>query len=225
MLILIGGEKGGTGKTTTSVNLVTMRAINGADVFLYDIDPQLTSTLWASARDQNGLSPRIPSSQKVLGKEILNPGLVIRNELKALLPKYQDIIVDAGGADNEVLRAAMTLADIIIFPLKSSDFDMWTFEKINSLVANAQNHEKEKVGYILLNEVSTNPGEAKQDILDFDDLLTDFEHLHRLKSIIYKRKPIRKATGKGMAVIEYKPVDEKAVSEYQALYQEVFNEL
>ena len=47
MLILIGGQKGGGGKTTTATNLATMFVLDKRDVLLYDIDPQRTATLWA----------------------------------------------------------------------------------------------------------------------------------------------------------------------------------
>src|ERR1700719_831935 len=128
MLILVGGQKGGTGKSTVATNLVAIRALCGNDSFLFDIDPQCTSTLWASRRDENNITPRISSSQKILDKRMLNAGTVIRNEIKALLLKYEDIIIDAGGADNEVLRAAMTLADVLVLPLMPSAFDTWTLD-------------------------------------------------------------------------------------------------
>lgn len=92
MIVLIGGEKGGTGKSTISTNLAAIRTISGGDVLLYEIDPQRTSTFWASRRDENGIHPRISSSQKVLDGRVLNPGMVIRNELKSLKDKYKDII-------------------------------------------------------------------------------------------------------------------------------------
>jgi chromosome partitioning protein len=223
MLILGGGEKGGTGKTTLMVNLATMRALKGRDVLLYDMDPQRTATLWASRRDENGIQPRVASSQKILDPRVLSPGAVIRNELKALMPKYEDILVDAGGANNEVLRAAMSLADVVIFPITPSDFDMWTFGNLSNLIASAQGKDSDLKGYIFLNRVSTNPGAARQEIIDCDDFLEDFDNLTRLKSVLYQRKPIRKNSGNGLAIIEAKPMDEKASEEIKAIYEEVFN--
>ena len=103
MLILVGGQKGGGGKTTIATNLATMLLRQNRDVHLYDIDRQRTATLWASRRDeaQDNELPRISSSQKILDKRVINVGAVIRNELIAMQPKYEDIIIDAGGADND----------------------------------------------------------------------------------------------------------------------------
>ena len=38
MIILIGGEKGGTGKTTLATNLAAQRTLTGHDVLLIDAD-------------------------------------------------------------------------------------------------------------------------------------------------------------------------------------------
>ena len=223
MLILVGGQKGGGGKTTIATNLATMLVEKNRDVHLYDIDPQRTATLWASRRDEsleNDL-PRISSSQKILDKRTLNVGAVIRNELLSMQPKYEDIIIDAGGADNEALRAALSLSDIAIFPIIPSEFDMWTFETLSNLVANAQGKADNLKALILLNKVNTNPLTAKKEIEDCDDFLSDFENLSRFNNALSERISIRRASGKGMAIIEYKPADTKAIQEIQNIYSEI----
>ena len=224
MLLLVGGQKGGTGKSTVATNLVAMRSILGNDAFLYDIDPQRTSTLWASRRDENNVEPRIPSSQKILDRRVLNAGTVIRNELKALIPRYQDIIIDAGGADNEILRAAMTLADVLVLPLMTSAFDTWTLDTINNLVSEARQTNPKLIAKVLTNKVAQHPMTARSEIEESDDILSDFEQLQRLKTVMVYRVAIRRSQNGGLAVIEYKPSDEKAVEEINSLYEEVFNE-
>ena len=193
------------------------------DVHLYDIDKQRTATLWASRRDeaQDNELPRISSSQKILDKRVINVGAVIRNELIAMQPKYEDIIIDAGGADNEALRAALSLADVAIFPIIPSEFDMWTFETLSNLVANAQGKSSELKALVLLNKVNTNPATAKKEIYDCDDFLSDFDNLSRFNNFLSERISIRRASGKGMAIIEYKPTDAKANQEFQNIYDEI----
>lgn len=223
MLIVIGGQKGGGGKTTTATNIATMRVREGRDTHLYDIDPQRTATLWASRRDENPGNnlPRVSSSQKVLDKRTINVGAVIRNELLAMMPKYEDIIIDAGGADNEALRAALSLADVAIFPIIPSEFDMWTFEALSNLVASAQGKDGKLRSRVLLNKVNTNPATAKSEIADCDDFLSDFDNLTRFDGCISERVAVRRASGKGMATIEYKPADPKAIEEFTNVYKEI----
>ena len=52
MIILIGGEKGGTGKTTLSTNIAAKLALEGEDVLLVDTDKQGSASAWAATRDE-----------------------------------------------------------------------------------------------------------------------------------------------------------------------------
>ncbi len=226
MLIVVGGQKGGCGKTTIATNIAPMLQSSGRDIHLFDIDPQRTVTLWASRRDENlgeyNLK-RISSSQKVLDKRTINVGAVIRNELIGMIPRYQDIVIDAGGADNEALRAALSLADLAIFPIIPSEFDMWTFETLSNLVANAQGRDGKLTAKIVLNKVNTNPPTAKKELEDCDDFLSDFTNLSRFKSYLSERVSVRRASGKGMAINEYKPMDNNAIEEINAIFGEINN--
>ena len=64
MVILIGGEKGGTGKTTIATNLAALRALAWHDVLLVDTDSQGSASYWASSRDEAGIKPRVACIQK-----------------------------------------------------------------------------------------------------------------------------------------------------------------
>ncbi|NQY74340.1 MAG: hypothetical protein HRT90_06210, partial [Candidatus Margulisbacteria bacterium] len=176
-----------------------------------------------SRRDETGVAPRVSSSQKVLGREVANTGVVIRNELQSLLPRYEDIIIDAGGADNEVLRAAMTLADVVVFPILASEFDMWTFGNLSNLIASAQGKEDKLRGSILINKVNTNPGTSEKEIEDCQEFLSDYSNLYAMDAVFHSRVSIKRAQGLGRSVVEYKPHDTKAIKEIEALYAEVFN--
>lgn len=224
MIILVGGEKGGTGKSTISTNLSVMRAAEGRDILLYDIDPQRTATFWASRRDENAIKPRIASSQKVLDNRVLNPGIVIRNEIKSLKDKYQDIIIDAGGAASEVLRAAMTIADILIIPLIPSSFDVWTLGTINNIISEVKTTNQNLKIFLVYNKIASNPHTAKTEIEESDEILSDFTSITRSNTSLVNRVSIRRAQSQGLSVIEFKPCDEKAVEEIQKLYKEVFSE-
>ena len=224
MIILVGGEKGGTGKSTISTNLAAIRTIDGGDVLLYDIDPQRTSTFWASRRDENGIHPRIASSQKVLDGRVLNPGMIIRNELKSLKDKYRDIIIDAGGAASEVLRAAMTIADVLVIPLMPSSFDVWTLGTMNNIISEVKTTNPDLKVIIVYNKVAPNPHTAKSEMTDSDEILNDFDYIKRSKVSLVYRVAIRRSQSQGLSIIEFKPSDEKSIEEMKKIYKEVFND-
>jgi hypothetical protein len=53
MITVIGGTKGGTGKSTIATNFAVMHAIAGADILLVDADEQGTSTAFTNMRNQS----------------------------------------------------------------------------------------------------------------------------------------------------------------------------
>ena len=130
MILLVGGEKGGTGKTTIAVNLAAMRAHKGRDVLLVDTDPQGSASYWTQVRDEGSVTPRVASIQKF--------GKGVQQELQDLSKRYQDIIIDAGGRDSVELRAALVVANLALVPIQASQFDLWTLDRMDSLVAQAR---------------------------------------------------------------------------------------
>lgn len=226
MIIVVGGQKGGTGKTTTAVNIAVMRALAGREVYLYDIDQkQNSSTLWASIRDDRGLQPRITNGMRFFdkdGQKVINPGLVVRNDLKDLSKKQQDIVVDVGGGATEIFNGALSLADVFISPINPGDLDMWTFATLDTLVAQCQ-RDNGLIAHILVNKVTPQPHAAQEEIKECDDYLEGRNYLKRLANWIHTRKPIRKTTGAGLALIEGLPAEDKAVLEMKMVYEEIFN--
>lgn len=76
---------------------------------------------------------------------------------------------------------------------------------------------------MLINRVSTNPATAKKEIEDCDGFLSGFDNLTRFDSFLSERIAVRRASGKGMATVEYKPADLKAIKEFESVYKEVLN--
>ena len=59
MIIIAGGIKGGSGKTTVATNLAVIRAGEGHDVLLVDADDQETATDFTNLRnEQEGMPIR-----------------------------------------------------------------------------------------------------------------------------------------------------------------------
>ena len=130
MIILFGGEKGGAGKTTLATNIAALRTINQPETLLIDTDRQSTASFWCSVREEKNISPRVTSIQKY--------ERAVRTEISELNKKFQDIIVDAGGRDSPELRGSLLVSDKAIFPLRPSQFDLWTLGRLNLLVETAR---------------------------------------------------------------------------------------
>lgn len=214
MILLIGGEKGGTGKTTLATNLAALRVLAGRDVLLVDTDIQGSASYWAAIRDETGIRPRVASIQK-FGK-----GLV--GELRDLSGRYQDIIIDAGGRDSVELRSALVVADQVVTPLQASQFDVWTLERMAELITQARSLNEGLAAQVVINRASSNPvvGETR----DAQAYLTDFPDLTLMRTVVRDRISYRRAAGEGCGVVEIPQRDNKAVAEIQLLYAEIYRE-
>jgi len=214
MIILIGGEKGGTGKTTLATNLAAMRALTGRDVLLIDTDPQGSANYWAQSRDDEKVTPRIACVQK-FGKGLMA-------EVRDLATRYQDIIIDAGGRDSVELRSALAVTEKVYIPIQPSQFDIWTLNQMDELVETARGFNPGLQAKVIISRSSTNPSVHESD--DTGKLLADFPNLDLANASIRDRIAYRKAAKDGLAVVELKPKDIKAVEEMETLYQEVFGD-
>lgn len=214
MILLLGGEKGGTGKTTLSINLSVMRQQKTGEVLLVDADPQANASFWCAVRDQYNVSPRIPSVQKT--------GKNIREELIGLKNKYKDIVIDTGGRDSLELRASLLVADIALIPLQPSQFDIWTLRKIDNLVGEVKQINDALQVFICLNRVSSLP-QVKEADEARDYITEEADNINLTSAQIIERAIFRKAVISGLSVHEAKS-DKKAEAELDVLYKEIFNE-
>lgn len=212
-ILLIGGEKGGTGKTTLAVNLAALRALAGRDVLLIDTDIQASASYWAQSRDEAGTQPRVACIQKF--------GKGLQTEVRDLARRYQDLIIDAGGRDSLELRAALVAAERVYIPIQPSQFDIWTLGRMDDLVKTAQGFNPELRAWVVISRASTNP--SVSEVAEARSLLADFEHLSLSPAVIRDRIAYRKAARDGLSVEELKPGDSKAAEELRALFREVFD--
>lgn len=213
MIVVVGGEKGGTGKTTVAVNLTAMRQIDKGDTIIVDAEPtQKSTTLWSLSRDESQIEPRITSVNKT--------GKTLRRDLLTLGEKFSTVVVDVGGTDSVELRGAILAADVVISPLQPSQFDIWTLDRMNRMIGEAKDINPKIRSYLLLTIVHTNP--RVKDLKEAYEYYGEntYEHIKMLPFVLHNRNIYRKVVG-GYSVHE-NATDKKAEEELNQLYQEVF---
>lgn len=217
MILLVGVEKGGTGKSTVAVNLAAMRAAAGKEVLLVDTDPQESATIWAASRSENAITP-VVTCVSLRGK--------VGYDLDKLSNKFDTVIVDAGGRDSLELRQSMAVCDKMIMPFRPSQFDTWSLDKMTQLLKDIEDKIGEKVqAYALLNAISSNPSVKEADEMRL--VLEEYgDHFPTLKSTLADRIAFRRAARDGMCVTELKKefYDPKANAEIERFYKEVFDD-
>ncbi len=213
MIILIGGEKGGTGKSTLATNMAALRAMNGHDVLLIDADKQGTSSIWSQVRDEGEITPRITCVQK-FGKNLAKDTLDLAN-------RYEDIVIDAGGRDSLELRYAMGVAHHMYIPVQPTQFDLWALQNIDSLIEQIEPINSELKAHVVITRSSTNP--SVSDTEEALGIISEFERMTILNTTIKERVAYQRCVRLGCSVIEVNPIDKKASNEITNLYKEIYH--
>jgi chromosome partitioning protein len=212
VIIVVGGIKGGAGKSTIAVNLAVARAGNHK-VLLVDGDQQRTTTKWLRQRDAEypNRSPNLGYLQvsgKTAGTDITS-----NNE------KYEDTIVDVGGMDSMTQRAALSVADLLLIPVQPRSADLWALEEICTVIGDVLIvNLKLKVGAFINRAFATG-----NDNADAMQIIDESENIDLIRLKIGDRKAFSNSFGEGLTVPEIHPVDRKAVEELQLLYLYCFN--
>jgi chromosome partitioning protein len=215
-IIVVGNEKGGTGKTTIAVNLAGMAALQGVDVLLVDADPgQQSSAKWVARRREFHAEAKTISCVVLTGK-------TLDVELQDFARRYALIIVDTGAVDSAELRGAATVADLFIIPVQPEQFDFWTLPTAEALYEKARRFNPRLAARIVLNRIPYQT--VEQCLSDADSFLAEnVPALPRDIVPVIGRTAYGKANAEGLAVHEMPKRDPKAASEMQRLYREVID--
>ncbi len=207
MIYIIGGIKGGSGKTTVATNLTVALAREGKDVLLVDADDQETATDFSAWRNERTEGNAGYTSIQLTGQ-------TARVELKRLASKYEQVVIDTGGRDTTSQRAALSVADVYLVPFNPRSFDVWTLEKVARLTQEIQTINPKLKAYAFLNRADPR-GSDNQEAAE---VLRDSDVLQYLDTPLGNRKAYSNAAAQGMGVMELQPTDPKATAEFHALY-------
>ena len=138
--IVVGNEKGGSGKSTTVMHLAVSMLRDGLKVACIDLDArQGTISRYFENRqaysNKNSVElpfPRMLSIAPEQGETEENIEKRINDAIDEASQNVDVVIIDAPGSDNLLSRMAHSFADILITPLNDSFIDLDVLARINS---------------------------------------------------------------------------------------------
>ncbi len=146
-VIAVLNQKGGSGKTTTTVNLASSLVALGQKVLIIDLDPQASSSHWYGHKDKGRLlydlltdelpfeqaiektmveslsiipsSPILAGVDKVLASELAAESILKNKFLKASEKPWDFILIDCPPTLNILSLNALTFAGEVLIPVET----------------------------------------------------------------------------------------------------------
>lgn len=211
-IVAVTNQKGGSGKTTTSMTLAAGLVRRGFKTLVVDGDPQGSATRWYAMSPESTPFPApVVSLAEARGKI----GQALRDHVEA----YDVLVIDCPpNLDSPVMLSVLFVADVAIAPVIPSAIDAWATEKLLRVVEMAQAHNPGLRVLTLLNMVR-NTALARDMMAD----LGDDESLQLLETAFTLRTAYQEAAALGVSVFDRG--DRRAVQEANQLTEEVLSHL
>lgn len=216
MIIVVGHEKGGVGKSTIAINLAALIAADEAkpSVVLVDTDRSGNTSAWFELRRHNGLD---------LDYIVMNQAVESNANIVKLSERHDVVIVDIGAADYKRLDKLAFIADLWVSPTGVGQKEM--DGNVNLIQAFEESHHRHKNGripYVIVYNRVPSAKNSKEASLAIEAVRGFNPDVVVLDNVLCERKVFRDADKEGKTIFEMpaKAAD-KAVEEFTNIYADL----
>jgi len=241
-IIAVINHKGGTGKTTSTLNIGAGLARANKKTLLIDIDPQSNLTeglglrdvkvsIYDSIKDDVALPIQniaenldlIPSSLDLLGAEIelvsrLGRETILKRLLKNVGDHYDYVLIDCAPALGMLTVNALVAAHTVLIPLEAEYFAYRGIDRLVSIISDVRTHYNEglTIGGVFITKINPRRVITEQITESIKKYFNDklFDTSIRINVALVE------AQLKGVDVFEYAPASNGAV-DYANLTEEI----
>lgn len=248
-IISVVNQKGGVGKTTTSINLGAYLAHFGKKVLLVDVDPQAnaTSGLGINHRQiERGIYDVlsgacsifdvvtktsqenyfvVPATVALSGASIElvnveNREFLLLNALEELRNHFDFIIIDGPPSLGLLTINSLVAADKVLIPIQSEYYALEGLSQLLETISLIQNNLKENLG-ILGVVITMFDKRNRLSALVKDELYKYFPN-KVFQSIIPRTVRLAESPSYGLSILQYDPNNSGAKA-YEGLAKEIIN--
>lgn len=246
-IIAIANQKGGVGKTTTSVNLAASLGVLEKKVLLIDADPQANATSGLGIDVENVeigtyqlLEHTVKASDAILKTESPNLDIIpshidlvaieielvdkenreymMKESLEGLSERYDYILIDCAPSLGLLTLNALTAADAVIIPIQCEYFALEGLGKLLNTIKSVQKiHNKNLDIEGLLLTMYDSRLRLSNQVVD--EVKKHFDEMV-FKTIIQRNVRLSEAPSYGESIISY-DAGSKGANNYLSLAQEL----
>jgi chromosome partitioning protein len=193
--IALTGQKGGVGKSTTSICVASEWATRGRSVLVVDADPQQTASTWAAVAGEAGRQPPAVIAMQ-------QPTMHRDGQLARVAASFERIVIDCPPRSDAIQRSALMTADVAVLPCGPSAADAWALAASIELVREAMALRPALRAFVLLTRVQrgTAIGRGAREVVEQAGLPI-------LRSVLTYRVAYAEALAAGQGVAAYAPAD------------------
>jgi chromosome partitioning protein len=204
--ISILGQKGGTGKTTTSIGLAVAAANAGRAAVIIDLDPQANAASWKDRRETE--NPAVVSAQVSRLKHAIQAAEEFGADF---------LVMDTPGKSDSAAIESARAADLILLPVRPQIFDLETLPAMRDLLRVAG----QAPAFVVLNGVHP---QARKQAEEAKTMIEDAFGFTVCPIHFCHRSSYSAAPASGKAPQEIDP-DGKAADEIRGLYMFICKQL
>jgi chromosome partitioning protein len=218
-VISIFNQKGGSGKSTSSMNIAGTLGLRGLRTLVIDMDPQATSSRWyACATEENPFPGTVFSLAQMFANE-KDKTVRLSSVLKPHMENFDVIVIDCPPAiESPIPSSAMLVSDLAIIPIIPAPVDMWAAVAAQQLALNVKEINQTLEIRTLANMTQKNTKMARDVIAK----LERNEEIPLFKTRIGLRSAFRDSQIIGQTVHKVQGASQ-AIIEIESLVEEIIN--
>ena len=202
----ISNQKGGTGKTTLTMNFAAGLAKLGRTLVI-DADPQGSAGQWA------GLAP----DERPFPVSVIAVAGSLGREISRFRQDYQFVVIDCPPTlETDVTRHAMMASDIVSIPTLPSPIDLWASVRLANAIEEIKLSRPDFRAYMVINQLEPRSAISR----GMQQALSEF-NIPALDNHLRRRAIYRNSALEGASVFCMGKRAEPAVQEVSAIIEEV----